>query len=113
MRGAKAASRDRPAVRVDGIGSSMDGDLAARIRAARLVETQSASLREVGLDETGPRGRRRLLRWLGTAGAGGTGLSGFGRTTAGLINLVILLPFWSTEKKNMEQSQVAQSQHSA
>ena len=56
----------------------MDGDLAARIRAARLAGTQSASLREAGLDETGPRGRRRLLRWLGRAdgtGPGGLGLS--------------------------------------
>ena len=78
MCGAKPASRDRPAVRVDGIGSGMDGDLAARIRAARLVETQTASLRESGLDETGPRGRRRLLRWLGRANAGGTGPDAYG-----------------------------------
>ena len=31
----------------------------------------------MSLDEAGPRGRRRLLRWLGSTGAGGTGLGGY------------------------------------
>src|SRR5690348_10306057 len=76
MRGAKLASRARPAARVGKTGSGMDGDVAAFAR--RASEPAARSLREK--DRIGWRAklkRRTLLRSAGGAGAFGIGLGGW------------------------------------